>query len=148
MEKHEPLFRAAEHGNDSEDGGDAPMPQAFAVSGKPDFSTGPPASAEEYLKRVRYEASQCAQVVVATNLEDLRGRPPQVCFGFLFCLSAIFYLPCPSNPPPSSLLPSYLHYCRPASCLIYKHPRRVQKIFFRERSGKTTLQPTFQSFEW
>ncbi|KAK3282081.1 hypothetical protein CYMTET_10164 [Cymbomonas tetramitiformis] len=39
--------------------------QALPVSGAPEFSEGPPTSAEEYLRRVRWEAKQSPKVVRA-----------------------------------------------------------------------------------
>jgi survival of motor neuron protein-interacting protein 1 len=38
--------------DDDEDDDDL-MPRAFRVDGEPDFDSGPPATAEEYLRRVR-----------------------------------------------------------------------------------------------
>lgn len=45
---------------------------AFLVEGDPDFDNGPPADAEEYLRRVRWEANHCPKVVVATNTPNTK----------------------------------------------------------------------------
>jgi len=42
---------------DWDDDDDDIMPRAFHVSGQPDLNSGPPATAEEYLRRVRYESA-------------------------------------------------------------------------------------------
>lgn len=40
--------------------------RALPVYGDPDFSSGPPQSAEEYIRRVRYEAAQLPDVVMSS----------------------------------------------------------------------------------
>lgn len=40
--------------------------RALPVNGYPDFSSGPPQTAEEYIRRVRHEASQLPDVVTST----------------------------------------------------------------------------------
>ena len=61
-------------GDDNED--DFRPKRALDVSGDPDWSlSGPPLSAEEYLRRVRWEARRCPNVVRAAGIGSGSGSP-------------------------------------------------------------------------
>ena len=52
---------------------DAIQKRALAVEGEPDWSMeGPPATAEEYLRRVRWEAAQCPSVMRISDRQKVR----------------------------------------------------------------------------
>src|SRR3990167_8203770 len=51
----------------SDDDCDLRQPRAFAVEGESEPTHEPPATAEEYLRQVRWQANRCPDVVVAKN---------------------------------------------------------------------------------
>ncbi|GAQ87224.1 Survival motor neuron interacting protein [Klebsormidium nitens] len=81
---HRPLPVVMGGGAEEEEWGDAeedsedenPQYKAFHVSGQPDFSIEEP-DAEEYLRRVRWEAQRCPRVVVAPAHERPPAAPEQ-----------------------------------------------------------------------